>query len=64
VQLHIFAWNKRFKTYLKDGEPEKALQLFQQLQREGISPDKFSFIQVVNACAQLQALEDGMHVHK
>jgi len=51
VQLHIFAWNIRLRTYLKDGQPEKALQVFQQLQQEGISPDKFKFIQVVNACA-------------
>jgi pentatricopeptide repeat protein len=64
VQLHIFAWNIRLKTYLKDGQPEKGLQLFLQLQREGISPDKFNFIQVDNACAQLQTLEDDMHVHK
>jgi pentatricopeptide repeat protein len=64
VQLHIFAWNKKLKTYLKDGQPKKALQLFQQLQREGISLDKFNFIQVVNACAQLQTLEDDTHVHK
>jgi pentatricopeptide repeat protein len=49
---------------LKDGQPKKALQLFQQLQREGISLDKFNFIQVVNACAQLQTLEDDTHVHK
>ncbi len=64
VQLHIFAWNIRLRTYLKDGQPEKALQVFQQLQQEGISPDKFKFSQVVNACAQLQTLEDDMHVHK
>ncbi len=65
VQLHIFAWNKKLKTYLKDGQPKKVLQLFQQLQREGISLDKFNFIQVVNnAFAQLQTLEDDMHVHK
>jgi pentatricopeptide repeat protein len=51
VQLHIFAWNIRLKTYLKNEQPEKGLQLFQQLQREGISHDKFKFIQVVNACA-------------
>jgi len=51
AQLHIFSWNIRLKTYLKDGQLEKTLQLFQQLQQEGISPDKFKFIQVVNACA-------------
>jgi pentatricopeptide repeat protein len=55
-------WNKKLKTYVKDGQLEKALQLFQQIKREGMSLDKLSFIQVVNACAWLQALNDGKHV--
>ncbi len=64
MQLHIFAWNNKLKTYVKDGQPEKALQLFQQMEREGMSFDKFIFIQVVNACVRLQALDDGKHVHE
>ncbi len=45
VQLHIFAWNKKISKYVKNGQPEKAMQLFQQLQREAMSPDKFTFVQ-------------------
>jgi pentatricopeptide repeat protein len=30
VQLNIFAWNQKIKTYVKDGQPEKVLRLFQQ----------------------------------
>jgi pentatricopeptide repeat protein len=64
VQLNIFAWNQKIKTYVRSGKPKKALQLFQQMQREGTSPDKFTFIQVITACARLRALEDGRHVHE
>jgi len=64
VQLSIFAWNKKLAKYVKAGEPKKTLQLFQQLQREGISPDKFTFVQVLNACASLQALAEGRHAHE
>jgi pentatricopeptide repeat protein len=32
VQLNIFAWNKKLMKYVKDGQPEKAVQLFQQMQ--------------------------------
>jgi len=45
VQLHIFAWSKKISKYVKDWQPEKAMQLFRQLQREGMSPDKFTFVQ-------------------
>jgi hypothetical protein len=33
VQLNIFAWNKKLAKYVKAGEPEKTLQLFQQSQQ-------------------------------
>jgi pentatricopeptide repeat protein len=64
VQLNIFVWNKKLMKYVKDGQPGKAVQLFQQMQREGMSPDNFTFDQVINACAGLGALEDGRHVHE
>ncbi len=56
VQLNILAWNKRFEQYVKNGQPEKVMRLFQQLQQEGISPNKFTCLQVINACASLRAL--------
>jgi pentatricopeptide repeat protein len=63
VQLHPFAWNQKLSKYVKDGQLEKAMQLFQQMQREGTTPDKFTFIQAIKACAHLGALQDGRLVH-
>ncbi len=60
LQLHHFSWNKKLAKYVKDGQPETAMQFFQQIQREGMSPDKFTFVQVINACAGLGALEEGV----
>jgi hypothetical protein len=31
VQLMIFPWNKKLTKYFKGGQPEKAMQLFQQM---------------------------------
>jgi pentatricopeptide repeat protein len=39
------------------------MQLFQQMQQEGGSPDKFTFVQVINACCGLGTLEEGRCVH-
>jgi pentatricopeptide repeat protein len=64
VQLNIFAWNQKLTKHVKDGQLEKAMQLFQQMQQEGMSPDKFTFVQVIKACAGLRRLEDGRLVHK
>jgi len=32
VQFNIFAWNKKLTKYVKGGQPEEAIQLFQQPQ--------------------------------
>jgi len=32
VQLHIFSQNKELTKYANDGQPGKAMQLFQQMQ--------------------------------
>jgi hypothetical protein len=34
------------------------------MQREGMSPNKFTFAWVINVCACLGALEDGRLVHE
>jgi pentatricopeptide repeat protein len=64
VQLNIFAWNEKLTKDVKDGQLEKAMQLFQQMQQEGMSPDKFTFVPLIKACAGLGRLEDGRLVHK
>jgi len=63
VQLNIFGWNQKLSKYVKDGQLEKAMQLFQQMQQEGVSSNKFTFVQVIKACAGLGTLEDGRLVH-
>jgi len=64
VQLNMFTWNKRLAEYVKTRQAKKAMQLFQHLQQDGMKPDKFTFVQVLNACASLRALEEGRHMHE
>jgi pentatricopeptide repeat protein len=63
VQLNIFSWNSRLARYVKAGQYENTMRLFQQMKQEGMSPDKFTFVQVLNACANLPALEEGRSIH-
>jgi pentatricopeptide repeat protein len=41
--LNISAWNRKLKNYVKDGQPDKVMKLFQQMWWEGMSPDKIHF---------------------
>ncbi|CAM6051292.1 unnamed protein product [Sphagnum compactum] len=63
VQLNLFAWNMRLAKYAKSGQYDKTVNLFKQMQQEGMIPNRFTFIPVLNACASLQALEEGRWIH-
>ncbi len=64
VPLKISSLNRRLTSYVKAGQYEKALEVFQQMGREHISPDRFTFVPVLNACAHLRALQEGRRVHE
>ncbi len=40
-------------------EGDKALQLFQQMQQEGVQPNTVTFLRLLNACASTVALEEA-----
>ncbi|KAJ7570944.1 hypothetical protein O6H91_01G141200 [Diphasiastrum complanatum] len=64
VQLNIFSWNTRLARYVKTGQYDRTMELFRQMQRECVSPNEFTFVPVLNACASLRALEEGRRVHE
>jgi pentatricopeptide repeat protein len=63
VQVSIFSWNTRLIRSVEAGDYEKTLNLFQQMQQEGMIPNRFTFVPVLNACTSLQALEEGRRIH-
>ncbi|CAM6059480.1 unnamed protein product [Sphagnum tenellum] len=62
-QSSVFSWNTRLTKYFKAGQHHKTIEHFQQMQQQGMVPDSFTFIRVLNACASLRALEEGRHIH-
>eukprot|EP01018_Ginkgo_biloba_P019175 Gb_04167 [translate_table: standard] len=65
-QIHernVFLWNAMIRGYAKYGSCEEALNIYYQMQRAGIHPDKFTFPLVLKACASLSALQEGTEIH-
>ncbi|CAN5953718.1 unnamed protein product [Sphagnum jensenii] len=62
--MDSFSWNRRLAKYVKAGEYEKTMELFKQMQKRGMRPDRFTFVPVLNACAGLRALEEGRRAHQ
>ncbi len=62
-ESNVVSWNTRLARHVKAGQSEKTMELFQQMQQEGITPDAFTFVQILNACANSQALDEGRLIH-
>eukprot|EP01018_Ginkgo_biloba_P007475 Gb_18859 [translate_table: standard] len=60
----VFAWNAMIRGYVTHGHCEEALNIYYQMKREGLSPDKFTFPSVIKACSGLKALEQGREIHR
>ncbi len=50
--------------HVKCGQGQKALELFRQMQEEGVCPNSFTFVGVLNACASIVAIEEGRCAHE
>ncbi|XP_057859605.2 pentatricopeptide repeat-containing protein At1g09410, mitochondrial [Cryptomeria japonica] len=57
------SWTAMIAGYAK-GKSQEALELFNEMQRTGVVPDKFTFASVLPACARLGSLEYGKKVHR
>jgi len=61
---NVVTWTAMILGHVKCGQGQKALELFRQMQQEGVRPDSFTFVAVLNACASTVAIEEGRSAHK
>ena len=60
---NVVCWNVLISGYTQQGKNEEALDCFEQMQTEGISPDPTTFSYILRACAVTGAVEKGKHMH-
>jgi len=60
----VVSWSMTIFGFVKCGQGQKALDLFQLMQKEGLQPNSLTFVGVLNACTSVGALEDGRHAHE
>ncbi|XP_009600182.1 putative pentatricopeptide repeat-containing protein At5g59200, chloroplastic [Nicotiana tomentosiformis] len=56
-------WTAMIDGLARNGEMNMALELFREMQMEGVKPNEVTIVCVLSACAQLGALELGKWVH-
>ncbi|KAL6047499.1 DYW domain containing protein [Balamuthia mandrillaris] len=59
----VWIWNAMIQAYTQCRQGKTALELFQQMQQAGVSPDSFTYTTALKACALTENLEMGKSVH-
>jgi pentatricopeptide repeat protein len=59
----VISWTSMLDAYNLHGRTKDTLQLFEEMQWEGMIPDKLTFLSILAACADLLAHEQGKKVH-
>eukprot|EP01018_Ginkgo_biloba_P029405 Gb_03473 [translate_table: standard] len=57
------SWNAMIAGYAQNGHAEEALALFHQMQLEDMVPSTVTMVSVLQACADLRALQQGKWIH-
>ncbi len=60
----VVCCNAMIYGHVTCGQNQKALEVFRLMQKEGLKPDPATFIGVLNACANLLALDGGRLTHE
>eukprot|EP00257_Ricinus_communis_P023091 XP_015582993.1 pentatricopeptide repeat-containing protein At2g03380, mitochondrial [Ricinus communis] len=59
----VVSWNSIISGCSQMGSPYEALDLFQRMRKESVSPDAVTLVSVFSACASLGALQVGSSLH-
>lgn len=60
AQRDVVSWNAMLSAYVEQGEGDKALRLYRQMQTDGIDPDELTFAVALQACTTLTEKEENM----
>lgn len=63
TQHSVISWTAMISSYAQQGCAREALQLFKQMQHQGLEPNQVTCISVLSACASLAALNEGTTIH-
>lgn len=60
---NVVSWNAILEAYIQQGDGEKVIWLYEQMQVEGVSPDEISLLSVLQAVGNLGNLDVCRRVH-
>ncbi|KAH7282204.1 hypothetical protein KP509_35G018800 [Ceratopteris richardii] len=58
------SWTSLIAGYAEHGPAQEAINCFDEMLKEGVSPDAVTFACSLKACGNLRAIEKGRYIHK
>lgn len=59
----VVSWNSMISGYSQHGFDKEGIQLFVEMQQDGMKPDLFTCTSVLTACANIESLKQGKKTH-
>ncbi|KAH7284705.1 hypothetical protein KP509_34G067000 [Ceratopteris richardii] len=60
---NLIPWSAMISAYAHNGRGRTALDMFYEMQANGIQPDEIAFLSVLTACANLGDIVEGKQIH-
>ena len=57
------AWNVLISGYTENGHGQKALECFEKMKHQGVSPNAITFVSTLRACASIRDCDKGEEIH-
>ena len=61
--LNLVSWNAMIATFAQCGKSAHSISLWEKMICEGFTPDKVTFVSLIDACAKQMALIEGIRLH-
>ncbi|EFJ09939.1 hypothetical protein SELMODRAFT_427570 [Selaginella moellendorffii] len=58
------AWPRMIARFIEQGDEESAMIFYIQMQRDGVKPDHFTLVTILNLCQAPEDLELGIGIHR
>lgn len=59
----VVSWTSLIGAYAEGGCGGKSLEIYQRMLQEGVQPSTITYMNALNACGNIKALEQGKQVH-
>lgn len=58
----VVLWNTMISAFAQHGHGEEAMQMFDDMVRSGVKPDRVTFVVILNACSHSGLVNEGLRI--